>query len=128
MISIKEVEHLHHILIDTFGGAHGIRNFESLQSALARPFQTFDNTELYPSPIEKAASLLESILINHPFVDGNKRTGYTIMRLFLIQNGLDVTASQNEKYQFIIDVASGIIKYDQIVAWLKSNVTQKSSG
>jgi death on curing protein len=70
---------------------------------------------LYPSSIEKAAALLESILINHPFVDGNKRTGYTIMRLFLIQNGYDITGSQNEKNEFIVKVASGVIKYDEIV-------------
>jgi death on curing protein len=128
MIPIKEVEQLHRILIENFGGSHGIRDFESLQSAIARPFQTFDNVELYPSSIEKAAALLESILINHPFVDGNKRTGYTIMRLFLIQNDYDITASQNEKYQFIVQVASGIIKYDEIVLWLQSNVTKKSNG
>jgi death-on-curing protein len=128
MISIKEIEHLHHILIDRFGGSHGIRDYEALQSALGRPFQTFDNTELYPSPIEKAASLLESILLNHPFVDGNKRTGYTAMRLLLIQNGYDITASQNEKYKFIIGIASGDIKYDKIVLWLRSNTTKQSSG
>jgi death on curing protein len=61
-------------------------------------------------------------------VDGNKRTGYTLMRLFLIQMGYDITASQDEKYQFIVKAASGSIKYDEIVLWLKSNVKKKSSG
>ena len=61
-----------------------------MESALARPFQTFDENELYTTPIHKAAALIESILINYPFVDGNKRTGYVLMRIYLIGNGLDI--------------------------------------
>lgn len=88
MISITEVEHLHKLLIDRFGGSHGVRDRAALESAIARPFQTFDDKDLYPTVIEKAASLIESLLINHPFIDGNKRTGYLILRLFLIINDL----------------------------------------
>jgi death on curing protein len=121
MIPIKEVEQLHRILIDKFGGSHGIRDNSALQSAPARPFQTFDGKELYTSFLEKAASLIESILINHPFVDGNKRTGYTLLRFFLIQNGIDIVASQDNKYEFVIDIASGTLKYEGIVSWLTSN-------
>jgi death-on-curing protein len=121
MIPIKEVEHLHRILIDSFGGSHGIRDKAALESAIARPFQTFDGKELYPSVLEKAASLIESILINHPFIDGNKRTGYTLLRLFLIQNEIDIIASQDNKYEFVIDIASGTLKYEGIVSWLSSN-------
>jgi death-on-curing protein len=82
MISFKETEEIHQILIGEFGGSQGIRDKEALSSALARPFQTFDNKDLYTTPVHKAASLIESILINHPFVDGNKRTGYVLMRYF----------------------------------------------
>lgn len=96
MLPIKEVQQIHKILIDTFGGSHGIRNTSALESALARPFQTFDNKELYPTVIEKASALVESILNNHPFIDGNKRTGYVIMRLFLMDHGLDIDATQPE--------------------------------
>ena len=121
MIPTKEVEQLHRILIDKFGGSHGVRDKSALESAIARPFQTFDGKDLYPSILEKAASLIESILINHPFIDGNKRTGYTALRLFLIQNGLDISASQDNKYEFVINIASGTLKYEGIVSWLKSN-------
>jgi death-on-curing protein len=76
MISLKEVEDIHTILINDFGGSNGIRDVSALKSALARPFQTFDNNELLPTIIDKAAAIIESILINHPFIDGNKRTGY----------------------------------------------------
>ncbi len=94
MISIREVQDIHTTLIEHFGGSHGIRDINGLESALARPFQTFENKELYTSIIEKAASLLESMIINHPFVDGNKRTGYVLTRLFLVSNGFDFKATQ----------------------------------
>src|SRR6476620_3058720 len=92
MISLSEVEQIHKILIDQFGGSHGIRDNGTLSSAISRPFSTFDGKELYTTAIQKASALIESILINHPFVDGNKRTGYVLMRILLIEYGLDITA------------------------------------
>lgn len=127
MISLKEVEEIHKQLIDTFGGSHGIRDFAALDSALSRPFQTLDNQELHVTTVEKAASLIESILINHPFVDGNKRTGYVLMRLFLLNNGLDINASQEEKYSFVIGIATGHIKLEEIVEWLNRHVIKISN-
>lgn len=127
MISVKETEHLHAILIRNFGGTDGIRDKPALESALSRPFQTFDGTELYPTPVEKAAALIESILNNHPFVDGNKRTGYTLLRLFLMNNGLDLRASQEEKYEFVIGIASGQKRYEEILMWLESHVKTTGS-
>ena len=121
MISVKEVEVIHEILINNFGGSHGIRDINNLESALARPFQTFENKELYPTVILKAAALLESLLINHPFIDGNKRLGYTLLRLFLLSNRIDIKASQQEKYEFIMSVASGTKDFDGIVEWLTSH-------
>ena len=66
--------------------------------------------------------MIESIVINHPFVDGNKRTGYVVMRSFFIANGFDIKASQKEKYDFVINIASGKIKLEQIIEWLKKHV------
>ena len=128
MISVVEVEQLHKLLIDQFGGSHGIRDMAALESALSRPFQTFDNYDLYPTVIDKAASLIESILTNHPFIDGNKRTGYLVLRLFLINNGLDIFASQDNKFEFVINIASGALKFDGIVSWLKANTKKKNGG
>ena len=122
MIPGIEALQIHEILINTFGGSHGIRDINLLDSALSRPFQTFDGKELYPSPIEKAASLIESILLNHPFIDGNKRTGYVIMRLFLINEGLDIKASQKDKYDFVIRIASGNFKLIDILNWLNNHL------
>jgi death-on-curing protein len=97
VIPTKEILTIHKTLIDNFGGSHGVRDMALLESALARPFQMYDNTYLYKTFLHKAAALIESLLINHPFVDGNKRTGYTVLRLFLMQNGLDFTASQTSR-------------------------------
>jgi death-on-curing protein len=126
MISLKEVEEIHQILIVEFGGANGIRDIGLLNSALNRPLQTFDNKELYPTPIEKAASLIESILINHPFIDGNKRTGYVLMRLTLLSHNYDIIATQDEKYSFVIDIASGKLKFNTIVSWLSLHTFKRN--
>lgn len=119
MINLSQAEQIHKILIDQFGGSHGVRDYSTLSSALARPHATFDGKELYTTAIQKAAALIESILTNHPFVDGNKRTGYVLMRLLLIENGLDIHASQDEKYHFVIRIASGKSNFNDIIYWLE---------
>jgi len=121
VIPIKEVEQIHKLLIDTFGGSHGIRDLPALESALARPFQTFDNKELYLTPVDKAESLIESLLKNNPFIDGNKRTGYVLARLLLLQNGQDINASEQEKYDFVINIASGKMRFEEIASWLEKH-------
>lgn len=126
MISKQEAEAIHNILIAKFGGSKGIRDVRLLESALARPFATFDNKELYPDAIEKAAAILESLAINHPFVDGNKRIAYTLMRLILLENDFDITASQDEKYELVISVSKGESRFDEIVDWLKEKVTKQN--
>jgi death on curing protein len=127
VISTKEILAIHKTLIYNFGGSHGVRDMALLESALARPFQTYDNTDLYKTFLDKAAALIESLLINHPFVDGNKRTGYTVLRLFLMQNKLDFTASQTSRYEFVIAIASGELKFETILFWLTEN-TGPTSG
>jgi death on curing protein len=83
MIDLKQALNIHKVLIEKFGGTDGLKDQGALESALARPYATFDQNELYPTPVEKASAILESILINHPFLDGNKRTGYVFMRLLI---------------------------------------------
>jgi death on curing protein len=125
MIRIEFVINIHEILIEKFGGIHGIRDKKALESAISRPFMTFDQKDLYPSPIEKAAALLESVISNHPFLDGNKRIGYVLMRYFLLENNLDVKATQTEKYEFVIRIAQGQLSYEQIHSWLSERVIKK---
>ena len=122
MIDISEVEKIHDILIEKFGGGKGIRDKGLLQSALSRPYQTFDGKELYPNPADKAAAIFESIISNHPFVDGNKRTAYVLLRLTLKENNLDISAEQSEKYDFVISAASGQLTFDEIRTWITKNL------
>lgn len=123
MINFEQVEEIHSLLIEQFGGSHGIRDNGLVMSALARPYQTFDGKELNPTVIQKAAAIIESILTNHPFVDGNKRTGYVLMRLLLMEYGADISASQEEKYDFVIRIASAKYNFNDIVYWLEHYVT-----
>lgn len=119
MISEKEVLEIHTILIERFGGLKGVRDKELLDSALNRPYQTFDGKELYPTPFDKAAAILESIVKNHPFKDGNKRTGYVLARLLLMNKQLDINAEQEEKYRFVISISKAELNFDQIKKWLE---------
>jgi len=118
VIKQEDVLRIHKLLIDQFGGSHGVRDESSLNSAINRPFATFDQKELYPEPFDKAAAILESIVTNHPFIDGNKRTGYVIARLLLLKSGLDIKATQEEKYEMVIAVSKGEWKFDQIKDWI----------
>jgi death on curing protein len=125
MIRIEFVINIHEILIEKFGGIHGVRDKKALESAITRPFMTFDQQDLYPSPIEKAAALIESIISNHPFLDGNKRIGYVLMRYFLKENNLDVKATQTEKYEFVLKIAKGQSSFDKIHSWISERVIRK---
>jgi death on curing protein len=122
MISISEVILIQDILIERFGGTRGIRDKGLLESAISRPFQTFDSKDLYPDSIQKSAALIESIVTNHPFIDGNKRIGYVLMRLLLLDNGLDIISNQDDKYAFVIDIASGRLDFRQICDWIKKHI------
>ena len=122
MIDIQEVLVIHDTLIVQFGGSNGIRDYNLLVSAINRPFTGTGDTEFYPTIHEKAAALIESIVKNHPFVDGNKRTGYVMMRLFLLNNGFNIQASQDEKYTFVIRIASGSLSIEHITSWILEHI------
>ena len=119
MFDISDVLLIHERLIQQFGGTPGLRDNELLESAILRPLQTFDSAELYPSIEEKASAIIESIITNHPFIDGNKRTGYTLFRIFLLSKGKDIICSQDEKYDFVLSVAEGNLKYNEILNWTR---------
>ena len=122
MISLKLAKELNEIIAKASGGSAGIRDEGSLLSALNRPFQTFDGQDLYPTAIEKSAAIVESIIINHPFIDGNKRMGNAFMRLLLSEEGYELKASENETYNFIIAIAEGKMNSEEIINWIKNNI------
>lgn len=123
MILIDDILKLHELSIKDFGGSNGIRDSGLLESAIARPFQTFGGEDLYPTVFEKAAALGESLIINHPFIDGNKRTGALAIIGFLAEHKYSCTANQDGFYDFIISISTGEIKFKDIVEWLKQNTS-----
>ena len=121
MISLKAVLRLHELSIIKYGGSQGIRDQGLMESAIARPYQTFGGEYLYPTIFEKAAAIAESLIINHPFLDGNKRTGFLAMLAVLETENFKINISNDEVYSFTIQISTGEIKFDQIVVWLKNN-------
>lgn len=121
MILKEEVLRLHELSIQKYGGAQGIRDEGLMESAIARPYQTFDGEDLYKTPLEKAAAIAESLIINHPFIDGNKRTGFLGMFALLRKENIALNADEESAYNFTIDISTGKIKFDDIVIWLKNN-------
>lgn len=123
MISEKLAKEINLIIAEFSGGSSGIRDNNGLLSALNRPYQTFDGIDLYPTAIEKSAAILESIIINHPFIDGNKRMAYAFMRLLLAEDGFDMFASEDEIYNFVISVSEGKMNTIEITNWVKDHTT-----
>jgi len=96
-LTVAEVAEIHQIMIDQFGGASGLRDIGALESALFRPQSGY-----YADLIAEACALLESLAINHPFIDGNKRVAYASMEIFLLINGMRVNATQQQIYRFLM--------------------------
>ncbi|MEL6260863.1 MAG: type II toxin-antitoxin system death-on-curing family toxin [Cyanobacteria bacterium J06626_6] len=120
-LTLIEVIEIHRRIIDESGGAMGIRDFGLLESAIAQPRMTFEQKELYPSLVEKVAAAGFSLVMNHPFVDGNKRIGHAAMEIFLVLNGLEISASVDEQESVVLAVASGEMKREAFTSWLWQN-------
>lgn len=110
-------------LIAETGGASGLRDVGLLESAVARPQATFDGEDLYPDLYSKAAALMDSLIRNHPFIDGNKRVGITAAGVFLARNGLRLTAANEEVERFTLLVAQGAVSVEQTAAWFAQHVS-----
>jgi len=121
MITKEVLLRLHELSIYDYGGSPGLRDEGLLESAIARPYQTFGGEELYQTVFEKAAALAQSIIINHPFVDGNKRTGFLSLLALLDEERVSLTASNELIYAFVIDISTGSKSFEEIVDWLKTN-------
>lgn len=122
MITFKRALEIHAILIDRFGGKTGVRDHSVLEAALTLPYLITDQKEVHPSAVDKAAVLLENVLINAPFIDGNKRTGYVLARLILLNRQQDLAASVDEKYAFLMETSRGNLSAHQIRKWLSNHI------
>jgi death-on-curing protein len=121
-LTVAEVLETYQRVMAQSGGLIGILDFGALESAIAQPSMTFDGNELYPSLAEKAAALGFSLIQNHPFADGNKRTGHAVMAMFLTMNGYQIEASIDEQVEIILSVASGNLPRAGFATWLAGHV------
>jgi death-on-curing protein len=112
---------IHARLVAETGGDSGVRDVGLLAAAVARPQAAFDDVDLYPDLFRKAAALMESIVLNHPFVDGNKRVGITAAALFLRLNDRHLTATNEELERFTLDVARGQSDLNSMTAWFEEH-------
>ncbi len=120
-LNLEQILVIHEDQIDRYGGSHGIRELALLESALYRPQTTFSDRELYPTLYYKAAALLHSLVMNHPFVDGNKRTGTVAMIIFLKLNGATLDVVQKELVNIVLKIENKSLNIEDIADWLEKN-------
>lgn len=123
-LTAEQVLFIHARLVSETGGAHGVRDVGLLLSAVARPKASFDQQDLYPTLHAKAAALFESLISNHPFVDGNKRTAITAAGMFLRINGYRLMAANAEVAAFTLACAQGGISLPEISTWFEQHAEQ----
>jgi len=125
-LSLFQVLELHRQIIAQSGGSHGVRDIGALESALAQPQMTFGQKDLYPTLFEKAAALAYSLIMNHPFTDGNKRAAHAAMEIFLLLNGYEIQASVDEQEALFLQLADGKKSREQLTVWITDNAVHKS--
>ena len=117
-VTVVEALAIHADQIERYGGSAGVRDQGLLEAALFRPQNGY-----YPTLIEEAAALWESLSQNHPFVDGNKRTAFAIAYTFLAINGARLTASASESEKFLLNLyTAGTFDFARLSRWLRANV------
>ena len=118
ILSKRQILLLHDALIRETGGSPGLRDEGILESALTAPFQGYGDFTPYPTVQQKAARLRFGLVMDHPFVDGNKRVGAHVMLTLLALNGIELTYSQEELTEIVLAVAAGRIRYEELLAWV----------
>lgn len=120
-LTTQQVLLIHSRAIKRFGGSRGIRDIGLIESAVARPWASFGGKDLYKNIFDKSAVLLQSLLKNHAFVDGNKRTALASAGIFLKINSYKLINIHKQEITFAIKVDNQNLTLKQIVAWLKKN-------
>ncbi len=119
-LTVVDVLAIHAMIIDEFGGTEGVRDFGALEAAVFRP-----QTGYYEDPIAEAAALFESIIQNHPFLDGNKRTALAAADVHLRMNGLEIGGDSMEHHRSIIGLMeTGDVDWKAVDEWIRRNVEE----
>lgn len=125
-LTAPQVLAIHDQSIKRFGGSMGLRDVGLLESAVARSQATYGGEDLYSGIFEKATALLHSLLKNHPFVDGNKRTALASTGIFLAINGYHFFNHGDEELQFALKVENESLSFAEICSWLKEHTEKKT--
>jgi len=125
-IEAEEILLIHHQLIERYGGSHGTRNLSRIESVVLAPSQHVYGDEQYKTIFEKAAVYARNIIADHPFYDGNKRTGITTTAMFLEKNGYCLKAKKGEIENFAVEIAISKLSINDIARWLETHTTKAS--
>lgn len=120
-LTLEEILRLHFQLIKDYGGSHGVRDDERVESVVLTPQQEVFGVEQYPDIHEKAAVYMRNIIADHAFTDGNKRSGVTVAGVFLRRNGISLTATPRELEDFAVQAAVEHLEVPVIAAWLRAH-------
>jgi len=120
-LTLAELLEIHRRILVQSGGAGGIRELGAIESALAQPQMTFSGQELYSTIEAKAAAICFSLVMNHPFVDGNKRVGHAAMEVFLVLNACELHADVDDAERVILRVAAGQLTREELLDWIRTH-------
>lgn len=118
-LSVEQLEELHRLQLNHYGGTAGCRDPGALEAAAARPTMTFGGEDLYPDIPSKAAALMYSLVMNHPFVDGNKRVGAHAAILFLMVNEWRILIESKDLEEITMALARGEIDIEALTIWIR---------
>lgn len=121
-LTVDQVLIMHQRLVEEFGGKGGVRDEGALESAVNAPFQTFGGSDIYPGVVKKAARLAYGLIMDHPFIDGNKRIGAHSLMVFLDINGIELAYEDDDFTSLILDVASNKKKAEDIEDWIRAHL------
>jgi len=121
-LTLGEVVALHRAVIERSGGAAGIRDLGALESALAQPRASFGGTDLHASLPAKATALGFSLTLNHPFLDGNKRTAHAAMEVLVLLNGSELVADVDDQERLMLALAAGRVTREELTDWLEQHL------
>ncbi|MGH7764176.1 MAG: type II toxin-antitoxin system death-on-curing family toxin [Candidatus Dormibacteraceae bacterium] len=119
ILTLEALVWLHAVAVEEFGGSSGIRDRGILESVIGRPLATFGGNNLYENAFKRAAALAESIVLNHGFVDGNKRTAMYAMAAWLEGEGHTIEAKRGELRELALSIATRKITVQEIASWLR---------
>ena len=121
-LSVDQILALHEALVDAFGGSAGLRDRGALEAAVARPAMTFGGEDLYPDLAAKAAALMQSLVLNHPFADGNKRVGMHAAEFLVERNSQALEADDDELERLTLTVAEGKVAVEALTIWYRQRL------